>query len=175
MIIIINGPCGIGKSATSWALNALFERSVMLDGDYIGAVHPFEIYDSQRVAYLYKTLSHLIRFHKEEGGYPNFVINYVFESPNSLAKLKAELASVEADIYAFRLVADDEAIEARIRGRETDPDELAWYLNRYKELVAIQSEAAKLGDLGTVIDTNGITAEEVAQRIMQTISEKDHD
>jgi broad-specificity NMP kinase len=44
MIVIINGPCGIGKTSVAWALNARFERAVMLDGDYLGTVHPFEIY-----------------------------------------------------------------------------------------------------------------------------------
>jgi len=39
MIVIINGPCGIGKTSVAWALNARFDRAVMLDGDYIGAVH----------------------------------------------------------------------------------------------------------------------------------------
>ncbi len=78
MIIIINGSVGVGKSSTSWELAARFDQSFMLDGDYIGAVHPFEIYDLARINYLYQTLSHLIQFHQSHG-YKNFVINYVFE------------------------------------------------------------------------------------------------
>ena len=75
MIVIINGPCGIGKTSVAWELNAQFERAVMLDGDYIGAVHPFEIYDDARITYLYRTLHHLIAYHVEQGDYHNFVIN----------------------------------------------------------------------------------------------------
>ena len=85
MIIILNGPCGIGKTAVSWELAALFERAVMLDGDYIGAVHPLAIYDAARVDYLYRTLRHLVAWQIAQGDYHNFVINYVFESPESLA------------------------------------------------------------------------------------------
>src|SRR5512133_2808986 len=44
MIVIINGPLGVGKTSISWALLERFERAVMLDGDYLGAVQPFEIY-----------------------------------------------------------------------------------------------------------------------------------
>ena len=55
MIIIINGPLGIGKSETSWELLYLFDKAAMLDGDYLGAVQPFEIYDEQRIAHLYET------------------------------------------------------------------------------------------------------------------------
>ena len=83
MIIIINGSLGVGKTETSWELTALFERAVMLDGDYIGAVHPFEIHNSQRVEYLYQTIRHLMIWH-QQNGYDDFVINYVFERPKSL-------------------------------------------------------------------------------------------
>jgi len=43
MIVIITGPCGVGKTEVSWKLAEKFAKSVMLDGDYIGAVHPFEM------------------------------------------------------------------------------------------------------------------------------------
>jgi GrpB-like predicted nucleotidyltransferase (UPF0157 family)/predicted kinase len=165
MIVIINGPCGVGKTAVAWELNARFERAVMLDGDYVGAVHPFEIYDEQRVTYLYRTLRHLIDFHVNEGGYPNFVINYVFERPESLAQLRGMLAAFGMSIPAYRLVADDAEIEARIRRREHDPAERRWHLDRYRELVEIQARNARRGDLGTPVDTTGLTAAEVADVI----------
>lgn len=165
MIVIINGPCGVGKTSVAWELNARFERSVMLDGDYVGAVHPFEIYDEQRVTYLYRTLRHLIDFHVHEGGYPNFVINYVFEEPESLADLREMLAAFGMPMPAYRLVADDAEIAARIRRRESDPAERRWHLNRYRELVEIQARNARRGDLGTSVDTTGLTADEVADAI----------
>ena len=165
MIVIINGPCGIGKTSVAWELNARFERSVMLDGDYVGAVHPFEIYDEQRVTYLYRTLRHLIDFHITEGGYPNFVINYVFEEPESLTQLRRMLAAFGMPMPAFRLVADDAEIAQRIRQRESDPEDRRWHLSRYRELVEIQTRNAQHGDLGTPIDTTGLTADEVAGTI----------
>lgn len=78
MIVILNGSVGVGKTSVSCALNESLDRSVMLDGDYLGAVRPFEIYDDARVAYLYKTVVHLLEFHQAHG-YTNFVINYVLE------------------------------------------------------------------------------------------------
>ncbi len=118
MIIIITGPCGIGKTSVSEALTTRFVRAVMLDGDYIGAVHPFEIYDDTRIDYLYHTLQHLVAFHRREGGYRDFVINYVFETPASLADLCRRLAVHDNEIYAFRLTASDAAIAKRIIKRE---------------------------------------------------------
>ena len=172
MIVIINGPCGIGKTSVAWELNARFERAVMLDGDYIGAVHPFEIYDDDRIAYLYRAIHHLVAFHVEQGGYHNFVINYVFESPESLAELRHLLSDLDDEIYAFRLVASDEAIEARIRKREQESDaDLRWHLRRYKELLAIQERAVARGDMGFVVDTTSHSAQEVAEAIWQNLRE----
>lgn len=172
MIVIINGPCGIGKTSVAWELTGRFERAVMLDGDYIGAVHPFEIYDDARIAYLYQTIRHLVAYHIEQGDYHDFVVNYVFETPESLAALRCLLAELDAEIYTFRLVASDEAIEARIRAREQESDaDLRWHLKRYKELVAIQEQAAKRGDMGFVVDTTDLTAAQVADTIWQSLRE----
>jgi GrpB-like predicted nucleotidyltransferase (UPF0157 family)/predicted kinase len=172
MIVIINGPCGIGKTSVAWELNARFDRAVMLDGDYIGAVHPFEIYDDARIAYLYRTIHHLVAYHVEQGDYHNFVINYVFESPESLAELRHLLSDLDDEIYAFRLVASDKAIEARIHRREQESDaDLRWHLKRYRELLAIQERAAARGDMGFVVDTTGRSADEVAEAIWQNIRE----
>ncbi len=171
MIIIINGPCGVGKSTVSWTLLEYFDRAVMLDGDYIGAVHPFEIYDEARVVYLYKTLRHLIKFHITEGEHKNFVINYVFETPESLRQLKIMLAELDSRIYVFRLTCKAEVLEQRVRRAYTDPDELAWHLRRYPELAAILDRAAQGGDLGYPIDTTALNATQVADMMWQRIHE----
>lgn len=165
MIVIINGPCGIGKTSVAWELLSRFERAVMLDGDYLGAVHPFAIDDDARVEYLYRTLCHLIEFHREQGDYRNFVINYVFEDTASLASLRQRLCQLDPRVYAFRLLAEPAAIEARIMARERNPEERAWYLQRYKELVAIQDRAARHGDIGFPIDTSARDVAQVADLI----------
>lgn len=170
MIVIINGPLGIGKSETSWELLRLFERAIMLDGDYLGAVQPFEIYDPGRVEYLYQTLHHVIAWHGEHG-YRHFVVNYVFETPESLARLRHLLADLDDEIYAFRLTCAENEIESRIRQRSNDPDRLAWELHRFRELAAIQDVSATRGDLGFVVDTTSLTAAQVARAIWDNIHE----
>ena len=56
MIIIINGSLGVGKSSVAEGLHWKFDKSVHLDGDYIGDVNPFEVYDDARIMYLYQTV-----------------------------------------------------------------------------------------------------------------------
>ncbi len=169
MIVIINGPLGVGKTEVAWKLIEFFDRAVMLDGDYLGAVHPFEIYDESRVAYLYETITYLVRFHAEHGWH-NLVVNYVFERPESLAQLRRALSEIEDVTYAYRLTGSSEEIERHIRARSDDPARLAWESNRFRELQAIQERNARRGDLGFVIDTTGLTVEEVAAVIWRDLT-----
>lgn len=173
MIIIINGPCGIGKSTTGEHVTWKFDRAVFLDGDYIGSVHPFEIYDDARIEHLYQTLRHLIAFHIERGDYHHFVIPYVFESPESLARLRMLLADLDDEIYAFRLVCDAEVLEQRIRDSSRSLNEVTWDLDRAPELVRIQEAAARNGDLGYVVDVTTRTLDEVADVIWSLVHNAD--
>ena len=171
MIIIINGPLGIGKTSLAWELNARLAPAVMLDGDYIGAVEPFEIYDEARVAYLYKTLAHLVAYHQCEGGYRNFVINYVFETPESLAELLALLRPLNDAVHVFRLTCDAAEMERRVRkrGRDGYEEQLAWELHRFPELQAIQEAAAQRGFLGVVVDTSMLDVAQIAAVILAQV------
>ncbi len=172
MIIIINGPLGVGKTELSWALLDYFEGGVMLDGDFIGAVKPFEIYDTGRIDYLYQTI-HLLVAHHRAHGYQNFVVNYVFEEPQSLGQLRKLLAGLDDDIYAFRLVCSAQEIERRIRKRsqsgELDDERQSWEIARAKQLAEIQQVAALQGDLGYPIDISSLSVQQTAQAIWNII------
>lgn len=79
MIIIINGALGVGKSSVAQALHWKCSCSVNLDGDAIGDVNPFEIYNDARIEHLYRTLALLISF-RQQHGYHEFIIYRKFRS-----------------------------------------------------------------------------------------------
>jgi GrpB-like predicted nucleotidyltransferase (UPF0157 family)/predicted kinase len=170
MIIILNGPLGVGKTEVAWKLIEKFDRAIMLDGDYLGAVHPFEIHDKQRVTYLYDTICHVARFHVEHG-WRNLVVDYVFETPESLAQLRRALNEIDNVTHAYRLACSPEEIARRIRARgNSDPAFLEWELKRFRELQAIQDRHARRGDLGYVVDTTNLSIAEVADAIWRDIT-----
>ena len=166
MIIIINGSLGVGKSSVAEELHWKFNKSVHLDGDYIGDVHPFEIYDEARLDHLYRTLALLISFH-QQNGYSNFVINYVFESPDSLQALMDLLRPLDPSIPAYWLTCNAEEQARRIHGRKRQ--ELEWELRRFVELQSIQAKAAQQGFIGKEVNTTNLTAAEVAEHIWNDI------
>ena len=169
MIVIINGSVGVGKTAVSWELQERFDKSVMLDGDHIGAVHPFEIYDESRIDYLYRTIAHLIGYHKENG-YDDFVVNYVFESAKHLKSLVDLLRPIDDSIQAFRLTCSDAEQEKRVLARKTNQYE--WELKRFRELNRILDESAADGDTGCPIDTTGLSVKKTVDVIWRRMGEK---
>lgn len=166
MIIIINGSLGVGKSSVAEQLHWKFDKSVHLDGDFIGDVHPFEIYDDARINHLYRTLELLIGFH-QKNGYHNFVINYVFESPESLQELLNLLQPLDSSIHTYWLICSEEEQANRIRERRRD--EIEWELSRFVELQRIQAKAALQGFIGKEVDTTSLTPAEVGEEIWKDI------
>jgi hypothetical protein len=166
MIIIINGSLGVGKSSVAEQLHYKFDRSVHLDGDCIGDVQPFNIYDERRLDHLYRTMELLICFH-QKNGYRNFVINYVFESSESLHEFLAPLHPLDPSIHCYWLTCEEEEQAKRIRNRNRE--DLGWELERFVELRRIQKEASQHGFIGKEVDTTRLSAGQTAQTIWEDI------
>ena len=166
MIIIINGSLGVGKSSVAEQLHYKFDKSIHLDGDCIGDVQPFKIYDQVPLNHLYRTMELLIGFH-QKNGYYNFVINYVFESPESLHEFLELLRPLDPSIHCYWLTCDEEEQAKRIRNRKRE--DLQWELGRFLELRRIQKDASQNGSIGKEVDTTRMTAEEAAQTIWNDI------
>ncbi len=169
MIIIINGSLGVGKTSVAEAIHRKFEKSVHLDGDHIGNVNPFEIYDNNCIEYLYSTLALLVGFHKKNG-YPNIVINYVFESPESLKELINLLVHYDKEIYTYWLTSEKDQQRNRIQSRKRD--NIEWELNRFIELQNIQRKASASGFIGKEINTAMKSIEVVAEIIWKDIQNR---
>lgn len=166
MTIIINGSLGVGKSSTSWLLMKKFEKSVMIDADYFAAFHPSSIFDKASGEYTYKTIAHLISFHKENG-YPNFIINYVFENKDSLNSIIQKLELIGEEVFTVRLVCDEKENRERILKRNNDSKD--WELKRYLQLNKIQEQASKEGFIGKKINTSQKNLEEIVSEILDYV------
>lgn len=166
MIIILNGSIGVGKTSVSWKLNELLQPSIMLDGDYIGAVSPFEIYDEKRTEYLYQTMAHLIAFHLENG-YEHFIINYVFENQKELDALIQKLENLELKVFCFWLTCNEKEQRQRILNRNND--QVEWELKRGVELNQILEDTARRMFIGKRIETSISSIDEISSLILKEL------
>jgi hypothetical protein len=99
MIILGNGPLGIGKSTLAEALTESIDGCAMLDGDRLIAVNPPY---RDELEHLHSTIALLIAHHYRYG-YRHFVIDYIWRSPAELADLRGRLVQIDGDIRCFLL------------------------------------------------------------------------
>jgi shikimate kinase len=161
MIIVLNGPLGIGKSALAESLAESIDGCVMLDGDHLVAANPPP---ADEVEYLHSTVALLVAHHRRFG-YRHFVIDHLWRTPAELDDLRRRLLEVDpgAEIRCFLLTLPlDEnlrRIERRQGARALDEQEF--------ELQTVLEEREALfkrgaGDLGTPFDVSAPPADLVA-------------
>lgn len=117
MIIILNGPLGIGKSTLAEALSESIDGCVMLDGDHLVAANPPA---ADPIGHLHATIALLVAHHRRFG-YHHFVIDHIWHAPAELADLRRMLveADARADIRTFLLTLPLDENLRRIRRRQS--------------------------------------------------------
>ena len=113
MIIVLNGPLGIGKSTLAEVLTESIDGCVMLDGDRLVAVNPPQ---RDELEHLHSTIALLVAHHYRYG-YRYFIIDYIWRSPAELADLRRHIMHIDSDIRCFLLTLPAEENLRRIERR----------------------------------------------------------
>jgi len=164
VIIVLNGPLGIGKSTLAEALTESIESCVMLDGDRLVAVNPPP---ANEIEYLHSTIELLIAHHRRFG-YRHFVIDYLWRSPRELDDLRSRLTAIDpnADVRCFLLTLPAEENRRRIeqRQRARAIDEREFELRSFAEE---REMLAGRSDLGEPFDVSASPSELVATMLQR--------
>lgn len=154
MIVVLNGPLGIGKSTLAEALCERIEGCVMLGGDHLVAANPPP---ADETGYLHAVLGLLARHHRA-AGYRHFVIEHLWRTPAGLDDLRRCLRAAipGADIHCLLLTLPLDENLRRIERRQAARaiDERAF------ELQTVVDERAALygsayASLGEPFDVSG--------------------
>jgi thymidylate kinase len=146
MIIILNGPLGIGKSTLAEALTEKIDACAMLSGDHLVAVNPPS---NVELEHLHSTIELLVHHHRRFG-FRNFVIEHAWRTESELANLKLRLADTE--IYCFLLTL---SIEENLRRIERRQETRVIDEREFERLTLAQERQALEGPgLGTPFDVS---------------------
>jgi hypothetical protein len=147
LVVLLNGPLGVGKSTLGEVLGEAIDRCVALDGDGLIACNPPPPDES---SYLHETLALLVGRHLAFG-YSRYVINHYWSTPAQIADLRNRLAAVTPDLrlLCFRLTLPVEENVRRILARRAARaiDEADFEVRRFQEEAAVfsRAEGAELG------------------------------
>lgn len=166
MIVVLNGPLGVGKSTLAEALAESIDQCVMLDGDHLVAANPPA---ADELDHLHSTIELLVGHHRGFG-YRHFVVNHGWRSGAAVADLRRRLTRLDADVRVFLLtLASDEnlrRIDRRQHARALDERECE-LRTVAEEREAMTNPAA--GDLGEPFDVSAPPSELVIA-ILQKLS-----
>lgn len=162
MIIVLNGPLGIGKSTLAEALTESIEYCIALEGDRIVAGNPPPADERE---HLHSTIELLVRHHRRFG-YRHFVIDHVWRSLAELDDLRRRLltADANAEIHCFLLTlpADENMrrIDRRQQARAIDEREF-----ELRTCVEEREVLTNASDLGEAFDVSAPPPELVAKML----------
>jgi thymidylate kinase len=146
MIILLNGPLGIGKSTLAEALMENIDDCVMLDGDHLVAVNPPA---ADERGHLHSTIALLVAHHRQYG-YRHFVINHLWRSAAELDDLRRRLLAIDpaADIHCFLLTVETDENLRRIERRQQARaiDEREFELRTFVEERELLTKAPNVGE-----------------------------
>lgn len=156
MIIVLNGPLGIGKSTLAEALGESIDQCVSLDGDHLIAANPPQ---PDELGHLHATLRLLIAHHQRYG-YRYFVVDHIWRSSHELDELRSHVSDLDPDIRVFLLTLPYELNLARIEQRSS----VRAIDERDHDLLTVQEErailqAAAREELGVPFDVSGSPSE----------------
>lgn len=146
MIVILNGPLGVGKSTLAEALSESIDACVMLDGDQLIAANP-PAPDAQE--HLHATIKVMVEHHRRFG-YRHFVIDHFWSEPAALKDLVARLRGGDARVHCFLLTLSEEENLARIArrasGRANDDTAFELRTNREEREALAKAKGDELGE-----------------------------
>jgi len=159
-LIFINGPVGVGKSATCEILYKKINKSVWLDGDWCWMMNPWDFSETnKRMAE--NNILHLLNNYLENKSFDCVIFSWVMPEERIFDVIIKSLKSREYGLYKISLVCSKEELEKRCRN--TGKDE--------RGVKRSQENLKSCANLRTVkIDTTVKTPEEAVKEILKIVN-----
>jgi hypothetical protein len=164
--LLIGGRAGVGKSTAAWEVSELLRAAdvghAVVEGDFMGAVHPAPPGDPHRSAITARNLAAVWAHYAESGCRRLVYTNTVSVLPESAALFTGALGP-DVRLVRVLLTASDDTAARRLTGRELGSGlaaELARSLHTSRLLAARSAD-------GTVrIATDGRTVADIARDVV---------
>jgi ABC-type phosphate transport system ATPase subunit len=166
MIVIVNGPCGVGKSTIAKELENMFEDCAHIKAD---DVHCFIVNSEIIPEHIRMTdinIESLVKNFRANG-FSNIIIDNVYEKVEHLIQIKQRLSQYDSEIYSILLYC--ELSENIRRDMKRDLGDVCG-AKRVRELHEIMY---KEKELGITFDTTVLSKEKVAADIYNLLIKKD--
>lgn len=166
MILLLNGAFGIGKTTVARAFVARSRRTVLFDPELIGMAlqRLWRVEDFQDLR-AWRRLT-ILGLRVTRLFWPNVIVPMTFTNPAYLEEIRAGIARFEPHVVHVCLVAPEEVVRERLRGRPRD----TWVDGRVSECCRVHRGE----DFAMQIETANRTPDEIAEELRLTAAHSMH-
>lgn len=163
MIIILNGPCGVGKSSVAKLISEQLEHPIYIKGDdVLNMVVNSEII-LENILLTERNVVSLVK-NFAQSGYKNYVIDFVYEEQYCLKRFVTELKKFIRDVFVIRLFCD---LEENVR---RDSERSSEDICGKERVIELNQVFSNVGDqLGHAIDNSALSPIRTVELIMDFV------
>ena len=163
--IVINGPMGVGKTATGRAIADMIPGTALIDGDWCMDIHPF-VGNRETKAMALDNILHMVANYRRCSECDMVVLAWLMDDPWVRQGISDGLSALHMEEKGVTLVCDRESL---IRRWKQDRS-CEWRTDRWLEV-----SLASLPDLAArpdALDTSHLTIAQAAERILRMSQER---
>ena len=159
-VIVINGPMGVGKTATGRCIADRYPGTAFIDGDWCMDIHPF-VGNRETRAMAVSNILHMAGNYMKCSVCSMIVLVWLIDDPQVMRSLLEGLSALGAEVRNVTLICGRDSLVSR-----WENDRLCEW--RTKEwLDASLASLPYFASLENTIDTGGLSVEEAADLIME--------
>ena len=159
-IIVLNGPMGIGKTTVGKTIAGRNPGTAFIDGDWCMDIHPF-VGTRETKAMAVDNILHMISNYRKCSVCSMVVLAWLMDDPWVLRAVMEGIDGMQAEVKNVTLVCSRESL---IRRWKSD-QHCDWRTDEWLN-VSLKS-LPKFAAMEHVIDTSNLSADQVADLIMQ--------
>ena len=158
--ILINGPMGVGKTTVGKYIAERYPGTAFIDGDWCMDLHPF-VGSRETRAMAVDNILHLAGNYRKCSVCRMIVVVWLMDDPQVVRAVAEGLSGLQMDVTSVMLVWGREEL---IRRWKNDHD-CEWRTDEWLD-VSLKSLPGFVA-MEHTIDTDGLSVEQIAERIMQ--------
>ena len=158
-VIIINGPMGVGKTATGKLIAEKNPGTAFIDGDWCMDIHPF-VGNHETKAMAADNILHMIGNYQKCSECRMVVLVWLMDDQWVLRRIMDGLSDLQAETKSVTLICDRETL---IRRWKNDHD-CEWRTDHWLEISL--ASLPFFSSMRDAIDTSRLSADRIADMIM---------
>ena len=164
-VIILNGPMGVGKTTVGTAIAEKVPGTALIDGDWCMDLHPF-VGNRETKKMAIDNILHMIGNYQNCSVCKSVVLVWLMDEEWVCEELAAGIQNLGLEVSEYTLICSEEQLRRQWAEDTTCP----WRTDEWLK-VSVKS-LQHFSSLGNCLDTSGLSAESVADRILEDIISK---